>query len=399
IVGEILNDDDGDGIIDYKFNYNGATVYALIVLDPSRVYVGTALPEPNPWGGYGITLDVMVEQHGAVAGINAGGFRDDAGAGNGWPPRGTTYSRGVNFSTQEFGPIAALDNSNNMWVGHFTFDDCDVMGVRDAVCFGPVLVSDGVKTDPSSFETGIGARTAVGQREDGAIVLVVVDGRQGYSIGITFEDLSNIMADKFECINATNMDGGNSSCMYYKEQAVNRSSNQAGGTRYLPDAWLVDPLPENYVRPETVPEFIVLPENPLGEVKEYVSECDQETKDRMFEFVKVFVEAYYGYFGTSNANYYYPTLKQYVAPESELLKRMDYAVLDRTWVNTGRTDCLNLVMNGAYLNEDGTYDIVITSDIFEYATYWSYEALGTTLRITVVESPDSPYGYLATATY
>ena len=62
IVGEVLNDDDGDGIIPYKFNYKGATVYALIVLDPGRVYIGTALPEPSEWGGYGLTLDAMREQ-------------------------------------------------------------------------------------------------------------------------------------------------------------------------------------------------------------------------------------------------------------------------------------------------------------------------------------------------
>jgi hypothetical protein len=57
------------------------------------------------------------------------------------------------------------------------------------------------------------------------------------------------------------------------------------------------------------------------------------------------------------------------------------------------------VLNGAYANSDGTYDIVITSDICEYSDYWNYEAPGTTLRITVVEAPESAYGYLATATF
>ena len=229
--------------------------------------------------------------------------------------------------------------------------------------------------------------------------MAVVDGRQGYSIGITFEDLTNIMADKFGCINATNMDGGNSSCMYFDGQAVNRSANQAGGTRNLPDAWLVNPLPEDYKKPEGVAEQIVLPENPLGEVKEYESACDEETSNRMFEFACVFAEAYYGYFGTSNANYYYPTLLQYVAENSELRYRIELALLDRIWVNTWKTDALNISLEGAYSNGNGTYDIIITSDIFEYSNYWSYEAPGTTLRITVVEDPNSLYGYLAVATY
>ena len=399
IIGEVLNDEDGDGIINYKFHYKGATVYALIVLDPSRVYIGTALPEPSEWGGYGLTLDAMAEQYGAIAGINAGGFLDEGGGGNGWPPSGITFGRGIAFSGEQTGPIAGLDRNDHMWVGFLDFDECEGIGIRDAVSFGPALVYDGIKADPAELETGIGARTAIGQRADGSIVMVAIDGRQGYSIGVTFADCIDIMADKFGCVNAANMDGGNSTCMYAYGQAVNRSANQAGGTRNLPDAWLVNPLPAGYVKPDTVPNRIILPENPLGEVKEYAYPCEPETAARMFEFAKAFAEAYYGYFGTSNADYYYPTLLQYVLPESELRYRVELALMDRMWVNTWRTDANNMVLNGAYANGDGTYDIVITSDIAEFSNYWNYEAPGTTLRITVVEEPTAPLGFLAVSTY
>ena len=396
--GLVLTDDDGDGIINYKFNFKGATVYALIILDPSRVFVGTALPNPNDYG-YGVTLDVMAQQYGAVAGINAGGFIDQNGAGNGWPPSGITYSMGINFSQMENGPIAGLDKNNKMWAGYYNYFDCEGLGIRDAVCFGPALVTDGVKADTRYFESGIGARTAIGQREDGAIVMMVVDGRQGYSIGITYADCADIMVDKFGCINASNMDGGNSSCMYYAGQAVNRSSNQAYGTRNLPDAWLVSPLPDGYVKPDTVPDQIVLPENNLGEVKEYVGACDQASYERMYAFVRKFTEAYYGYFGTKNSDYYYPTLLEYVAPDSPLKNLMDQALMDRVWVNTWKTTANNIVLEGAYINADGSYDIIITSDIYEQSNYWNYEAPGTRLRITVIDAPDRTYGYLATATY
>lgn len=396
--GLVLSDDDGDGIINYKFNFKGATVYALIVLDPSRVFVGTALPNPTDWG-YGVTLDVMAQQYGAVAGINAGGFLDQNGAGNGWPPSGITYSRGINFSQMENGPIAGLDKSNKMWAGYYNYYDCEGMGIRDAVCFGPALVINGEKADTRYFESGIGARTAIGQREDGAIVMMVADGRQGYSIGITYADCADIMVDKFGCVNASNMDGGNSSCMYFAGQAVNRSSNQAYGTRNLPDAWLVSALPEGYVKPDSVPDKIVLPENALGEIKEYESPCDQAACERMYAFVRKFAEAYYGYFGTKNSDYYYPTLLEYVAPDSELKNLMDLALMDRVWVNTWKTTANNIQLLGAYANGDGSYDIIITSDIYEQSNYWNYEAPSTTLRITVVDAPSHSYGYLATATY
>jgi hypothetical protein len=267
------------------------------------------------------------------------------------------------------------------------------------VSFGPAIVLDGEKADPATLETGIGARTMIGQRADGAVVMVAIDGRQGYSIGVTFPDCVDIMADKFGCVNATNMDGGNSTCMYFYGQAVNRSANQAGGTRNLPDAWLVNPLPAGYVKPESVPTQILLPENPLGEVKQYAYACEGGEAERMFQFASAFLEPYYGYFGTSNADYYYPTLLPYVYPEGELRYRIELALMDRMWVNTWKTDPTNIRMEGAWANGDGTYDIVITSDIYEYSNYWNYEAPNTSLRITVVEDPSAPNGYLALSTY
>ena len=398
-AGELLTDDDGDGIISYKFCYKGATVYSLIVLDPSRVFVGTALPQPSDWGGYGLTLDAMAEQYSAVAGINAGGFLDEGGGGNGWPPSGITFSRGVTFSTLQYGPIAGMDKNDHMWSGFYDYEECGYLNIRDAVCFGPALVTDGRKADPSELESGIGARTAIGQREDGAVVMMVIDGRQGYSIGVTFEDCVSIMADKFGCVNAANMDGGNSTCMYFEGQAVNRSANQAGGTRYLPDAWLVESLPENYVKPDSVPDSVVLPENALDESKEYAAECDADTSARLYEFACGFAEKYYGYFGSRNADYYYPYLLRYVVQGGDLHHRAELALLDRMWVNTWQTDVSNIVLNGAYENGDGTYDVIITSDIYERADYWNYDASGTELRITLKEAPDSYYGYLVLSTY
>ena len=148
-----------------------------------------------------------------------------------------------------------------------------------------------------------------------------------------------------------------------------------------------------------VPDKVVLPMNPLGEIKVYANPCDPETSGRLFDFANAFAGAYYGYFGTRNADYYYSTVLQYVAQDSELRQRIDMALMDRRWVNTWSTEVNNIVLDGAYSNGDGSYDIIITSDIHEHADYWNYEAPGTTLRITAVEAPGTPYGYLATATF
>lgn len=232
-------DEDGDGIIREKFNYKGSTVYLIIVLDPSRVFTATAVQDPTQAYGYGITLADMITTYDALGGINAGGFIDVGGAGAGWPPEGITYSMGQCYNPNMGGPLAAFSGDNLMLAGHYSDSDCEVMGVRDAVSFGPVLISGGKRSSDEELKSEIGPRTAIGQRADKAVVMMAVDGRQAYSIGLTFGDCADILLEKCGCITAVNMDGGNSTCMIFDGEMVNNPSNPAGGTRNLPTAWLI----------------------------------------------------------------------------------------------------------------------------------------------------------------
>lgn len=234
-----LLDEDGDGIIAQKFSYKGSTVYILVVLDPSRVFVGTAVQDPAQQYGYGITLEDQMSIYDALGGINAGGFIDDGGTGSGWPPYGITYSLGQCYSADIGGPLGGFDNDNIFHVGYYSYDDCEKAGIRDAVSFGPVLVMNDEKMGYDMLESGIGPRTAIGQRKDKAVVMMAVDGRQAYSIGLTYMDCAEILHDKYGCINAINMDGGNSTCMYFNGEMLNNPSNVAGGTRDLPTTWLI----------------------------------------------------------------------------------------------------------------------------------------------------------------
>ena len=388
-----LRDEDGDGIIQYEFTYKGSTVYAMFILDPSRVFVGIS----NPEMAVGDTLDVMAERYGAVGGINAGGFLDEGG-GTGGQPYGLTFSEGACINGVESGAIAGLSASNELLAGYYSRDDCIAADIRNAVTFGPVLIENGNKISADSFERGIGARTAIGQRDDGTIVMVVTDGRQGYSIGLTFPDMVNLLYDKLGCVTAINMDGGNSSCMMFGGELTNNPANQAAGTRTLPTAWLIRPLEAGYEPGENVAKDVIIAENALGETYEAGTPCDAELSARLQSFAESFVEAYYGYFGTKNADYYYPTLKQYVAEGSDLLDRMDQALMDRVWVNTYSNQYANQTFKGAYLNADGSYTIEYSLDVTELSNYWTYENTDTRLRITVIEAPESVSGFLATAT-
>src|SRR5207237_6225754 len=71
-------------------------------------------------------------------------------------------------------------------------------------------------------------RTAVGQRADGRILLVAVDGRQpGYSVGMTNFELALAMM-QLGCVTASALDSGDSTTMAFDGQLLNRPSGPAG---------------------------------------------------------------------------------------------------------------------------------------------------------------------------
>ena len=114
-------------------------------------------------------------------------------------------------------------------------------GIRDAVDFGPFLIVNG----KSSFINGNGGwgqapRTAIGQREDGIVLLLVIDGRQTGSIGADMNDLTRVMLD-YGAINAANLDGGTSSAMSLNGKIISnpRNGNFQAKTRPVPNAWIV----------------------------------------------------------------------------------------------------------------------------------------------------------------
>ncbi|MBQ6366511.1 MAG: phosphodiester glycosidase family protein [Oscillospiraceae bacterium] len=232
-----LVDDDGDGIIFETINYKGSTGYMFVILDPTRVFMGCANGPEDHWGG-GKVLDDIVAKYGALGGINAGIFVDTNGAGTGWPPTGITISEGVVYESSPYSFVCGLDSKGIMYVGDFNIDQCvNDFDIQNACSFGPVLIANGQKMDAETLDSGVNPRTCIGQRGDGAIIMLVVDGRQAYSFGVTYGDCADILLS-YGCINAMNMDGGSSTSMYYNGKLINHPSNQAGGTRYLPTAWL-----------------------------------------------------------------------------------------------------------------------------------------------------------------
>lgn len=195
--------------------------YILLVKDPSRVFVGTSSDFTK--GLTGMRIFDIVKKEDAVAAINGGEFADPGGSGTGNNPMGITYARGKCVWTDSLKrTFIGFDNENNLVVAE-TMDKktADGLGIRDGVSFqnGNVLITneDGnVTMHYADNNTGTAQRTAIGQRADGAVILLVTDGRSASSLGATRNDVIDVMV-KYGAITAGMLDGGSSSLMYYED--------------------------------------------------------------------------------------------------------------------------------------------------------------------------------------
>ncbi|APM40095.1 phosphodiester glycosidase family protein [Clostridium kluyveri] len=208
--------------------------YMLIVHDPTRVKVGYS----KKLGVAGELTSKIAKDNNAVAAINGGGFTDRSSedsewTGTGGKPTGILMSEGnvisndINDDDQKTQAMA-ITNKGQLLVGSYSLNEMKEKGVTEAISFEPALVVNGKGTIKSGDGGwGIAPRTAIGQREDGAMLFLVIDGRQTKSIGASLKDVQNIMLE-YGAVNAINLDGGSSSTMYYEGEIINNPCDPLG---------------------------------------------------------------------------------------------------------------------------------------------------------------------------
>ena len=210
----------------------------MIVNDPSRLYVATV---PNfSESSSGLLLTDMVTQNGAVAGINGGAFDDPGGVGKGGMPLGIVIQNGVitcNTTPDSADVVIGFDAEHKLIVGNMTASQALNNGMQEGVSFGPALVINGERVPITGSGGGLNPRTAIGQRQDGTVLLLVIDGRQAQSLGASFKDVADVMLE-YGAVNAANLDGGSSSMMILNGDILNNRSNLIG-PRKIPTAFLV----------------------------------------------------------------------------------------------------------------------------------------------------------------
>lgn len=205
----------------------------MIVKDPSRISLATIYP----WKEKGVTLDKLVKDNGAIAGINGGLY--DSTDNTGGKPYGVIVSNGeiqhnkpreyrglvlIGFTEDDILQIIDISDKSEKDIEELVAE----MKIRDAVTFQEEasdannhfvqLIINGEAREMNGMGSGLNPRTAIGQRADGAVLMFVTDGRgKSGHLGASGADLIEVMQE-FDAVNAANLDGGSSSCMYYNDK-------------------------------------------------------------------------------------------------------------------------------------------------------------------------------------
>lgn len=237
---------------------NGSNFYGtmMIVSDPSKIKVATTYP----FSEYGKTLDVLVKENNAIAGVNGGIYQSTANKG-GYPmgvvvsnheivwnaPNGVGYYL-IGFDDNNILKILSLEGLDKSGVEKLVSTE----KIRDAVTFQEEasdannhfvkLIINGEKRESNGLGSGANPRTAIGQKADGTVLLLVTDGRgsRGH-LGATASDLIEVM-EQYGAVNAANLDGGSSSTMYYEDKYLMTSVTlyYSNSSWRLPEAFIIE---------------------------------------------------------------------------------------------------------------------------------------------------------------
>ncbi|MFC5407384.1 phosphodiester glycosidase family protein [Cohnella soli] len=218
--------------------------FLLTVKDPKKI----RLVVTNRVGR-GEKITSMVKRTGAIAGVNAGGFADPNWKGNGFKPIGLVISNGKIYYDGLGGKksvqIVGIDKQGKMLAGKYSIKELMDLGISEAVSFSPRIIVNGKGLIKNRAEGwGVAPRTVMGQREDGSILFLLIDGRQpGYSIGATLYDAQQILLEHGAVI-AANLDGGSSTVLVDEKGTIVNKPSSSAGERYLPTGFLVFENPD-----------------------------------------------------------------------------------------------------------------------------------------------------------
>lgn len=242
-----VKNNSGNKVTKYDIHTDRYDGYMLEIENPYKVKVAMT----KYLGKLGQKTSEMAEEHNAIAAINGGTFVDKSSdgikyAGTGGQPGGFVISNGkVIYPTTKCDEhyvenVIAFTKKGQLIVGNHTLSELKKLNVQEAMCFRePNVIINGVRQHKKEdYVDGINPRTAVGQKEDGTVLFLVLDGRKLSKPGATIYEVQEIMKSR-GAVNAGMLDGGYSTTMYYKGDVIN-SPNAWDGERTVATSFYVE---------------------------------------------------------------------------------------------------------------------------------------------------------------
>ena len=213
----------------------GYSGYLAVIYDPSKIHTLVSAKI----GTTGQYLTTMAKNNNATIAINGGGFYDPGHSSNAANPLGITYAKGKKITSDPYegpGGMIGFDTKNRLILSSdCTEENANNLGIRDCVTCGPFLIVNGkASTVVGNGGWGTAPRTAIGQRQDGIVLWLVLDGRTTKRPGADMNDLIEIMQN-YGAYNASNLDGGTSSVMVVNGKMINDPIDSTGAhkTRFI----------------------------------------------------------------------------------------------------------------------------------------------------------------------
>lgn len=209
--------------------------YLVAIYNPKKVSLIRA--KNFNVGGYGERIFTMCNRYDGLVCINGGGFVDN-GRGSDipmgyvlddgeivWPSSGWDENRGNIIGFNNDGKLLLLSNT--------TGNEALKKGMIDGLEFGPFLIVNGKPLEIVGDPWGKSPRAAIGQRKDGVVLFLVIDG-ENYVDGASLQDVVDVLM-KYGAYNAANLDGGHSTSLAVNGKLYNNPPAMAKkqGGRYV----------------------------------------------------------------------------------------------------------------------------------------------------------------------
>lgn len=211
--------------------------YMMIVKNPKSVKIGYT----QKLKVEGQRTSTIAQENHAVGAVNGGGFSDKSPDGKLWAgtgafPDGIIISDGkpiyssVSYDTKV--TATGFTKEGIMVIGNYSLNELRKMNVVEALSFSGInsrLIINGNGQIHGDGGQGLQPRTAIAQKQDGTVLLLVIDGRKYLQLkaGASLKDIQDIFLS-YGAWNASNLDGGSSTTMYYDGEVINSPSDPLG---------------------------------------------------------------------------------------------------------------------------------------------------------------------------